>query len=149
MIKVLIFFISIIQIAYGFPLTPDKTKTYGTYCTTKDKDFKEFRYKEQIPYCNRNVDSNTKNYIYNSYSIPKEDRKEYTIDHLIPLALGGNNNVHNLWPEHISLRDSRIDPTTGIKLEFLYFEKMRAGTITQKEAIDKILKSKFNEGTNE
>jgi hypothetical protein len=28
--------------------------------------------------------------------------KEYEIDHFIPLALGGSNNIKNLWPQPIT-----------------------------------------------
>ena len=144
MFKHLIVLLFTINLCFAFPLIPNKDITYGTYCTKDNPDFKEYRYPEKIPYCNRNVDYNTKVKVYESYSIPLKDIDQYTIDHLIPLSLGGSNNIHNLWPEHKSLRDSRVN-TDGIKYEYLYYEQLKNGQITQKEAINKLLKYKFNE----
>lgn len=128
----------------AFPKTPDQTMTVGALCSTSDKDFAEFRYPEAIPYCNRDVTTQTKQLIYNAYHIPVDERKQYTIDHLIPLSIGGNNDMKNLWPEHISLRDSRLDPSGQMKLEQYVYEQVRAGKMKQADAIAMIKKSKFN-----
>ena len=143
MFKTLVVILFTINLCFAFPLTPNKEITYGTLCTKSDPDFKELRYPEQIPYCNRNVDYNTKIRIYESYNIPLKDKDQYTIDHLIPLALGGSNSIHNLWPEHKSLRDGRVDPN-GVKYEYFYYEQMKNGKMKQKEAINKLLTNKFN-----
>ena len=46
----------------------------------------------------RNVSTKTKKEVFHRYGIdPKKDR--YEIDHLIPLELGGSNDIKNLWPE--------------------------------------------------
>jgi hypothetical protein len=47
----------------------------------------------------RKVSAKTKAKVYAAYKVPKKDRSKYTIDHLIPLSLGGNNSTKNLWPE--------------------------------------------------
>jgi hypothetical protein len=33
------------------------------------------------------------------YGIPESERDKYVLDHLIPLELGGDNSLRNLWPE--------------------------------------------------
>jgi hypothetical protein len=51
----------------------------------------------------RNVSRARKNYVYSRYGIttrkPYGQPGSYEIDHLIPLELGGNNAITNLWPE--------------------------------------------------
>mgnify|MGYP003910840855 CR=1 FL=1 len=34
-----------------------------------------------------------------AYRIPTSDRKRTELDHLVPLELGGSNDVSNLWPQ--------------------------------------------------
>jgi hypothetical protein len=75
----------------------------GSFCSESDPDFLEFRYSESVPICERNVESSTKAEIYEKYNIPAKDRKDYTIDHFIPLSLGGSNHLDNLWPQHKSI----------------------------------------------
>ncbi|MFN8036159.1 MAG: phosphatase PAP2 family protein [Acidimicrobiia bacterium] len=47
----------------------------------------------------RNVTAATKSRVYAAYGIRSHGPGEYEIDHLIPLELGGSNDVANLWPE--------------------------------------------------
>jgi hypothetical protein len=120
-----------------YPKTPDKTKTPGDYCSSINPDFKEYRYEEKIPVCERNVTTETKTKIYNSYDIPKEDRKNYTIDHLIPLSMGGSNSNKNLWPQNKEI--------TTAPYEHEVYTRLKNGDITRNEAVSLILKRKFNE----
>lgn len=39
------------------------------------------------------------NQVYAEYNITTHANHEYEIDHWIPLALGGSNNLPNLWPQ--------------------------------------------------
>jgi len=75
-----------------YPHTPNATVTPGSLCDTQNADFIEFRYQEHIPYCARNVSSVLKAKIYEQYGIPEADRDQFTIDHLIPLSIGGSND---------------------------------------------------------
>lgn len=116
------------------PITfPDPDLTPSSYCTTSDPDFREFRYDEQIPWCTRNVDYATKVEVYHMYGI--EPSSDYTIDHLIPLSLGGSNHIDNLWPQHESAYSGR--------LEYKMYLKLRNGEVTQQEAIDAVLDFKY------
>lgn len=48
---------------------------------------------------NRRVSSSTKTKVYKLYNVNiKECRGGCKIDHLIPLAIGGSNDIKNLWP---------------------------------------------------
>lgn len=47
----------------------------------------------------RHVSSRTKSEVFAEYHVSKAKRSKYVIDHLIPLELGGSNDIKNLWPE--------------------------------------------------
>lgn len=115
---------------YAFPTIPPVP---GDYCTTNDSDFTELRYKEQIPYCERNVTYERKRELYKQFNIT--NTKDYTIDHVIPLSMGGSNSDNNIWPQHKSINVTQQEYETYVKL--------RDGKITRKEAVNYILKLKF------
>ncbi len=143
--KVCAFVFSMAMMAYGsngavgtVPMVPDLDKTPGAICDESDRDFAGYRYKERIPYCERNVSSELKAHIYDTYGIPEKCRGFYTIDHLIPLSIGGNNSIENLWPEHQAIKKTRLH------LEQEIFEAVSNGQMTQKEAMDIIYSAKLN-----
>ena len=37
--------------------------------------------------------------VFREYGIADGERNKYEIDHLVPVELGGANNIKNLWPE--------------------------------------------------
>jgi len=47
----------------------------------------------------RNVPSSVKSKVYKESGIPKAERKNYVIDHKVPLELGGSNDKSNLQPQ--------------------------------------------------
>lgn len=121
-----------------FPFVPDPSMTEGMLCTRRDRDFDRLRYEEQIFYCKRNVSRETKSDIYRAYGVPTRCQKEYTIDHFIPLSIGGNNSVKNLWPEHKSIKALRQH------LEENLYKQISQGRITQEEAVRVITEAKWN-----
>lgn len=125
-------------LALGYPLTPNDKMTPGERCNDEDADFSEYRYAEEIPYCARNVSGGTKKTVYESYGVGESERKQYTIDHLIPLSLGGSNHRVNLWPEHKEVKALR--PT----LEMELYVSLKDGALNQEQAIEKILDAKFH-----
>ncbi len=125
-------------VAWGYPMTPNGKVTPGGVCTASDPDFTEYRYPERIPYCDRQVSSSLKKHVYELYRIAEKDRKDYTIDHLIPLSLGGNNRKPNLWPEHREVKALRP------KLEYELYVKLRSGSLSQEDAIETIMWAKFH-----
>lgn len=129
------------QAIFAYPLTPNPAQTKGAMCNEADRDFVGLRYKEQIPYCQRNVSWYQKAKIYDLYQIPLECRHRYTIDHFIPLAFGGSNSEVNLWPEHVNVKATRQHMETE-----LYWALVR-GEISQRTAVTRIKreKTKFKE----
>ncbi len=123
-----------------FPKNPDLQQTPGKLCSTPT----EHRYPEQINYCERDVDTYTKNSIiakYDTlfgYEIRSMKRVDFKIDHLIPLCAGGANSEENLWPQHKSVY-AITDP-----IEPVLCEKMAQGKLKQADAIKLILKAKMN-----
>lgn len=120
------------------PIAPTPSITPGSVCTRNDSDFTEYRYKEHIPYCERNVPYQQKIQIYEVYAVKKSARSNYTIDHFIPLSMGGNNDDENLWPEHVKIKALRQN------LEYETYERLLNGEINQKEAIDIIVQAKMH-----
>lgn len=126
--------------ANRFPKNPDLHQTPGKLCTTPT----EHRYPEQIAYCERDVDTYTKNSIiakYDTlfgYEIRSMKRLDFKIDHLIPLCAGGANAEENLWPQHKSVY-AITDP-----IEPLLCEKMAQGKLKQADAVKLILRAKLN-----
>lgn len=95
--------------AHTFPTKADPVKTPGDFCTETNPDFKELRYKEKIAVCNRNVTTSKRNKVYDNYGIVVSERINYTIDHFIPLFLGGSNDIKNLWPQHKDISSSMLE----------------------------------------
>jgi len=113
---------------------PDFNVTPGNLCTPTDPNFKEYRYPEHIPYCNRYVTKEMKLQVAASYNVPQSDWTKYEFDHLIPLGIGGDSSIDNLWPQPRNGSDS----DSKDKLEGELFNQLSAGTITQKAAVQKI-----------
>ena len=138
--KFMLISLMIISNAFAYPIRPDNRLTPGDLCLESDPDFKELRYADRIPYCKRSVSSSRKRTIYSDYTIPKSERTNYTIDHLIPLSLGGSNSIYNLWPQNKKIH-------TG-KIEQELFWKVKKGELTVNEAIRHLLKIKLVKSSN-
>ena len=118
--------------ALGTRVGPDQSFTPGHLCTTADPNFKEYRYAEHIPYCQRNVTQQMKQQVAAHYGIAQADWGNYEFDHLLPLAIGGDSSVDNLWPQPRGNPDGSDGKD---KLELDLYNQMKAGTITQAEAV--------------
>lgn len=112
------------------PLVPPVS---GSLCSPQDPDFDEYRYSEKIAHCKRNVTTARKNAICARDGV--FDRTEYTVDHILPLSLGGSNKDDNLWCQHKSLAVT--------SLEYKLFTQLRDGAIRQFDALNAIIKAKF------
>ena len=123
--------------AWAVPYTPIVQMSPGAMCNSEDPDWKEYRYPEKIDYRKRKVSSRLKVWLYERYGIPRNCRSYYTIDHIVPLSLGGNNRVENLWPEHKSIKATRQN------LEFELYQLLRDGRISQRDAVNTVLRAKF------
>lgn len=119
---------------YALVLNPNDTLTPGWHCDAKNPDFLEFRYKEKVPVCKRNVSDTLKAKVYDSYKVQKSEQALYTIDHKVPLGLGGSNDAKNLWPQ-----PKEISSAT---LEDLVYKLINAGRLTRAEAVSLVLSIK-------
>ncbi len=131
--------VSTVLFAQEYPVGPDSNLTPGMLCKNPDS----YRYPEQIPYCERDVSPDHKNRIFADYrklgyNLNPKMRRDYKIDHLIPLCAGGSNETVNLWPQHKSVYE-KTD-----KMEALGCEKLAAGRIRQAELVELILEAKKN-----
>ena len=121
-----------------YPIKPDPNVTPGRLCDHAD----QIRYPEMIRYCERHVETHVKVriiQIYDTrfgYTISRQNRADFKIDHYIPLCMGGSNDVQNLWPQHKSIYQ-HTDP-----LEALLCEKMKFGRLRQLQAIELIRRAK-------
>lgn len=124
--------------AQDFPYGPQASTTPGKLCDHPTA----VRYPEKIAYCEREVDYQTKEILiaeYDTkfgYKIKSFPREDFKIDHLIPLCMGGSNDITNLWPQHKSVYIV-TDP-----LEPLLCAKMAQGRLKQVDAVKLILEAK-------
>jgi hypothetical protein len=79
----------------------------------------------------RNVPFSEKDQAYAEYGIGYHYSGEFEIDHLVPLELGGSNDIANLWPEAAS-------PTPGFhqkdQVENYLHDQVCSGAMSLKEA---------------
>ncbi|MCC6382466.1 MAG: HNH endonuclease [Dehalococcoidia bacterium] len=47
----------------------------------------------------RDVSASTKDQVYARYGVRRRAPGDYEVDHLVPLAIGGSNDLRNLWPQ--------------------------------------------------
>ncbi len=75
----------------------------------------------------RDVPDKLRKEIYLSYGTTPGPRGSYELDHLIPLAIGGDNSISNLWPESAT-------PSPGFKekdlVEVYLREEVCAGRVS-------------------
>jgi hypothetical protein len=79
----------------GPPLRPDPQLTPGATLEVATSDICVPGYTKKV----RDVPDAVKRQVYAAYGIQTHAPREYEIDHLIPLELGGSNAVANLWPQ--------------------------------------------------
>src|SRR5262249_55036104 len=77
------------------PIVPDPTKTPGDVLEVTKSDICVPGYSKKV----RNVPESVKKQAYAENGITSHQPKEYEVDHLISLELGGSNSLKNLWPQ--------------------------------------------------
>lgn len=118
-----------------FPHKPHLDRTPGSLCEQASRT----RYPEHIKYCERDVDGETKADIFVmydrefGYETTKMNRGAFKIDHLIPLCMGGSNEISNLWPQHVTIYQN-TDP-----IEPFLCDVLSTGRIKQAEAVQLVL----------
>lgn len=140
MIFLSLFPICVLASSPDFPTGPNEYLTPGKLC---DKP-STHRYPQQIAYCDRDVSFATKEALIARYDrelgfhIESMDRRDFKIDHFIPLCAGGSNDSSNLWPQHKSIYEI-TDP-----VEPLICDKMASGRLKQVEAVRLITRAKMH-----
>jgi len=86
----------------------------------------------------RNVPFSEKDQAYAEYGIYHHYSGQYEVDHLVPLELGGSNDIANLWPEAAS-------PTPGFhqkdEVENYLHDQVCSGGMSLKDAQKQIASS--------
>ena len=77
------------------PILPDPARTPGDVLDVTVSDICVSGYAHKV----RNVPQAVKEQVYRSYGVRRRAPKQYEIDHLINLSIGGSNSARNLWPE--------------------------------------------------
>lgn len=77
------------------PIAPDPRLTPGDALDVTRDDICVPGYSKKV----RNVPQAVKEQAYREYGITSRQPREYEVDHLISLELGGSNSLMNLWPE--------------------------------------------------
>ena len=92
----LIFIVSSAAIAQqSSPILPNAALTPGATLPVTADDLRVPGYTKKV----RNVPQDVKNKVYAEYGITSRAPREYEVDHLISLELGGSNSIKNLWPQ--------------------------------------------------
>lgn len=79
---------------------PDKACTPGTvFAGATSQQVCAIGYAASV----RDVSASLKQAIYAAYGITEHQAREYQVDHLISLELGGSNESANLWPQPANL----------------------------------------------
>ncbi len=111
---------------------PDKTCTPGDIIPTASKDQICIPgYSKNV----RNVPQEEKNQVYQEYGILSHQKGEYEVDHLIPLELGGSNDISNLWPEAAAPIPGFHEKDT---VENLLHDQVCSGNLTLQQAQQEI-----------
>lgn len=83
----------------------------------------------------RDVPQAVKDEAYAEYGIASHEPGQYEVDHLIPLELGGSNDIANLWPE-------AGEPSPGFhekdQVENYLHDQVCAGSLSLQEAQSEI-----------
>lgn len=112
---------------------PNLAVTPGVLCSQADLNFSGLDYPEKIARCNRNIPADEKVKVAAVYgNIPQADWPQYEFDHLLPLCAGGSDDMRNLWPQPIAQAHEKD------KLEVAICTAMKAGTLTQAAAVQKV-----------
>lgn len=89
----------------------------------------------QEGFTERNVTSAVKNQVFAAYKIGRIRRILYVIDHLIPLEIGGTNDIKNLWPQ--PRREAKQKDFDENVMRF----RIRSGTYTREQAVNYMLQN--------
>jgi hypothetical protein len=79
----------------------------------------------------RKIGEKARREVLNRYRIYLSNSWQYHIDHLIPLCLGGSNDIRNLWPHALN---AMHPPALKTRLERKLLKMVRRGRMALREA---------------
>jgi hypothetical protein len=109
------------------PIVPDPKLTPGDAFGVTVQDLCVPGYAKKV----RNVPAEMKREVYREYGVTSHSPRDYEVDHLIPLELGGSNSIENLWPE--SHRTSPWNAQFKDRLESKLHELVCSGQLTSRQ----------------
>ena len=121
-------------LALSSPLSPDPKLTPGDVLTSDPKIICVSGYTQTV----RDVPQTLKNQVYKIYGVTTRKPREFEVDHLISLELGGSNSIRNLWPE--SFLTQPFNAHVKDNLENKLHDLACSGTITFAQAQQAIAK---------
>lgn len=83
--------------SFSQQITPNRSLTPGATLPVTAADVCVVGYSSKV----RDVPVSVKRQVYREYGIAYVPR-QYEVDHLTPLEIGGSNSIRNLWPEPYS-----------------------------------------------
>ncbi len=107
-IALIVAFWSVAAFAADLPIRPDDKLTPGIVASSDQKVVCATGPNGTYSHQHRQTSEAMKKEVYDRYHIDKKGR-DFEVDHRLPLALGGKDDVENLWPQqgwqHPSFRD--------------------------------------------
>ena len=82
----------------------------------------------------RDVSTSLKEAVFAEYGISYSQHSNYEVDHFVPLELGGDNSIKNLWPEY----DGGVIPNPKDKVEDYLHTEVCNGIMPLTQAQDMI-----------
>ncbi|HEY3284978.1 MAG TPA: hypothetical protein VGN26_22120, partial [Armatimonadota bacterium] len=129
------------------PILPDPKLTPGDVLPVTAADICVPGYSGKV----RNVPESVKQKAYALYGITSHGPREYEVDHLISLELGGSNSIRNLWPQSYKTQPWNATVKDGLenRLHKLVCEgKVDLGTAQREIATDWVAAYKKYFGTD-
>lgn len=107
---------------------PNRTMTPGAIMSSNITEICVTGYSDSV----RNVSNSMRDAVYTEYKLStNQPTGAFEIDHLVPLSIGGSNDITNLWPQP-------AEPRPGYKekdvLENYYHRQVCAGKMDLREA---------------
>lgn len=99
MLRIFLFLLfSFPAFAETLPIVPDQTLTPGVIASTDAEEVCATGADGTYSAQHRHTSVAMKKAVYKNYNINKKGR-DFEVDHRVPLALGGADDIKNLWPQ--------------------------------------------------
>jgi hypothetical protein len=116
----------------GERLLPDPTLTPGAVVEVDLAEMCQIGYAASV----RDVPRERRDEVFREYGVARRDRRDYELDHLLSLSLGGSNSAENLWAQ------SRVSEPWNAEvkdtLEDVLHREVCSGRVSREEAQEAI-----------